>query len=332
MRKKGSAKSNGTAHWLQFLLNLSTRVDIVRTNETSSACTRGALEDMHNVITGPDDMAVLYLQDQHRSEDIWSGQVTEPGDDLVKVRQPHLVYDLDERVHPFVIAFGFYEISRIHGINLDHGLISVLLEQWRCETHTFHLRVEEMTPTLQDVAMLTGLPIDGAPVTGLGKVFDPNELCLRLLGRVPPRTAFRGDNLKLTWMESEFQTPPDEATEDQLIMYARAYIMYLFGGVIFTSSAGVDEMGRAMANNTLDFCCRGRQEVGEVEHLDATLIEDETAFREWGQVFRDAGLSTSVPNTSMSWDDGSAPGPSLSWGGGDPSMTAPSHSTRWGDW
>ena len=59
---------------------------------------------------------------------------------------------------------------------------------------------------LQGIAMLTGLPIDGAPVTRLGRSFDPNELCLRLLGRVPSQTALRGDNLNLTWLESEFQT------------------------------------------------------------------------------------------------------------------------------
>ena len=69
---------------------------------------------------------------------------------------------MDERVHPFVIASEFYEISRIRGINIDHGLISALLERWRRETHTFHLCVGEMKPTLQDVAMLIGLPIDGA--------------------------------------------------------------------------------------------------------------------------------------------------------------------------
>ena len=50
------------------------------------------------------------------------------GGDSVIVRQSHRVYDLKERVRPLVIAVGFYEISRISGINLDHGLISVLLE------------------------------------------------------------------------------------------------------------------------------------------------------------------------------------------------------------
>ena len=54
----------------------------------------------------------------------------------------------------------------------------------------FHLRVGEMTPTLQDVSMLTSLPIDGAPVTRPGGAVAPDDLCLRLLGRVSPHTAY----------------------------------------------------------------------------------------------------------------------------------------------
>ena len=72
----------------------------------------------------------------------------------------------------------------------------------------FHLRVGEMTSTLQDVAMLTDLSIDGALMTGPRTwwLVDPDELCLRLLGRVPQRTTYKGDNLKLTWLASSFQT------------------------------------------------------------------------------------------------------------------------------
>jgi len=32
---------------------------------------------------------------------------------------------------------------------------------WGCETHTFHLRYRETTPTLQDIVVLLGLSIDG---------------------------------------------------------------------------------------------------------------------------------------------------------------------------
>ncbi|CAI0380879.1 unnamed protein product [Linum tenue] len=36
-----------------------------------------------------------------------------------------------------------------------------MAERWRPETHTFHLPEGEMTITLKDVAILTGLPISG---------------------------------------------------------------------------------------------------------------------------------------------------------------------------
>ena len=46
----------------------------------------------------------------------------------------------------------------------DMSLLAALLDRWRPETHTFHLPVGEMTPTLQDVAMLLRLPCAGRAV------------------------------------------------------------------------------------------------------------------------------------------------------------------------
>lgn len=47
----------------------------------------------------------------------------------------------------------------------DRCLLTALADRWRLETHTFHLPYGEMTPTLQDVVYLTGLPCAGPPVT-----------------------------------------------------------------------------------------------------------------------------------------------------------------------
>ncbi|KAE8777362.1 Alpha-L-arabinofuranosidase 1 [Hordeum vulgare] len=38
--------------------------------------------------------------------------------------------------------------------------------RWRPETHSFHLALGEMTITLKDVAMISGLPIKGRVLTG----------------------------------------------------------------------------------------------------------------------------------------------------------------------
>ncbi|KAL7259241.1 hypothetical protein ACSBR1_005187 [Camellia fascicularis] len=45
-------------------------------------------------------------------------------------------------------------------------LITVIVERWRSETHTFHLTSGEVTITLQDVNILSGLRVDGNAVTG----------------------------------------------------------------------------------------------------------------------------------------------------------------------
>ena len=49
-------------------------------------------------------------------------------------------------------------------VKLDRSLLLALVDRWRPETHTFHFPCGEMAPTLQDVAMLLGLPISGDAV------------------------------------------------------------------------------------------------------------------------------------------------------------------------
>ncbi|CAI0559408.1 unnamed protein product [Linum tenue] len=43
----------------------------------------------------------------------------------------------------------------------DAGLITALVERWQPESSTFHLSFGEVMITLEDVATLTGLAIDG---------------------------------------------------------------------------------------------------------------------------------------------------------------------------
>ena len=62
---------------------------------------------------------------------------------------------------------------------VETSLLSALVDRWRLETHTFHMPFGEITVTLKDVAMITGLPIRGTPVV----LRRPN----RLLDYVQPR-------------------------------------------------------------------------------------------------------------------------------------------------
>ena len=56
------------------------------------------------------------------------------------------------------------------------ALLTVLIDRWRPETSTFHLRQGELTVTLQDVVVLLGLRIDGPAVTGSDDRYWPRSV------------------------------------------------------------------------------------------------------------------------------------------------------------
>ena len=55
---------------------------------------------------------------------------------------------VDDRVLVIVRLLGLEGLHSVPSIQLDHALITAFVEQWRPETHTFHLPHGEMTITL----------------------------------------------------------------------------------------------------------------------------------------------------------------------------------------
>ncbi|QHN76375.1 uncharacterized protein DS421_19g643340 [Arachis hypogaea] len=96
----------------------------------------------------------------------------------------------------------FYHASQIGVVQCQKVLVNALIERWHPDTHTFHLPIGECVVTLEDVALILGLPTDGLPVTGMTmSSFEALEAECLLQFRVAPRKSdCRGSCIKLTWL------------------------------------------------------------------------------------------------------------------------------------
>ncbi|XP_072078124.1 protein MAIN-LIKE 1-like [Arachis hypogaea] len=73
----------------------------------------------------------------------------------------------DDRVEKHLRFTGFYHASQIGIVQCQKALVNALVERWHPDTHTFHLPVGECVVTLEDVAIILGLPTEGLLVTGM---------------------------------------------------------------------------------------------------------------------------------------------------------------------
>ena len=69
---------------------------------------------------------------------------------------------------------------------MDAPQLSAFVDRWRLETHTFHLPCGEVTITMQDVAMILGLPLEGNAVTGIVQGDGWRDMVEANIGIRPP--------------------------------------------------------------------------------------------------------------------------------------------------
>jgi hypothetical protein len=117
-----------------------------------------------------------------------------------------------------------------------------MIDRWRPETHSFHLPCGEMTITLEDEAMILGLPIRGFAVTG-NVVSDGWEARVaaflgRPLPNLEPGKKRCTSGVSLRWLRSQFGQCPEDADAETINYHCHAWVLHMFGTVLFPDGTG----------------------------------------------------------------------------------------------
>jgi hypothetical protein len=120
--------------------------------------------------------------------------------------------------------------------------IMAMVDRWKSETHSLHLLCGEMMVTLEDVAMVLGLPIRGHPITGHVDSASWHERVTAFIGREPSTRVLgmkgREAGVRMTWLHEEFRECPPDADEATMTMYTRAWVWHMFATVLFPDGTG----------------------------------------------------------------------------------------------
>ncbi|QHO30071.1 uncharacterized protein DS421_8g230210 [Arachis hypogaea] len=145
----------------------------------------------------------------------------------------------NDRAEEHLRITGFYHVSQIGIVQCQKALVNALIERWHPDTHTFHLSIGECSVTLEDVALILGLPTDGLPVTGMTmSSFEAMEAeCLLQFGVAPRREDCRSSCIKLTWLRN-LKENLELNDEISIQRYVRCHIMLLIGTILFGDKSG----------------------------------------------------------------------------------------------
>ena len=191
----------------------------------------------HVVYPGPINKHLLKLQMKHVSEHVWAGKP----DRTLNVRRAKLRHNghsgISQRLAGYLERAGFLSVAQLGYFPTGTALISALVERWRPETHTFHMTMGESTITLQDVALLLELRVDGFPIVGTTTA-NWKVIILELLGVTPPSDAIRGNSIKMKYLDTVFSDINEDSCElVRFEQYVRAYILRLIGGLLFVDGS-----------------------------------------------------------------------------------------------
>ncbi|KAK1628868.1 hypothetical protein QYE76_003183 [Lolium multiflorum] len=125
-----------------------------------------------------------------------------------------------------------------------------------------------MTPTLQDVSMILGLPIQGEPLcmnTASDRWCQQMEA---LIGMAPPEPGDKKDRARaganFLWIRTNLGTCPEGANRDTIKTYTRVYLWYMLSRTHFADSGG-KVLPIGVGSRRL--LCWRTSGVGEARHL-----------------------------------------------------------------
>jgi hypothetical protein len=146
-------------------------------------------------------------------------------------------WTLDEKIKDRINGSGFEHLNNISTCRHHARLLESIASRFDAEKCIFQFDNFHLLFGLKDVLYITGLHITGKPVTGIDddpitwsqKCFGEN-LCMRknnkLLG-----------SIRLDVLKAKFMNVPDDASDEVLDRHARAYVCYMLGSSLFSTSA-----------------------------------------------------------------------------------------------
>ncbi|XP_060210882.1 protein MAIN-LIKE 2-like [Lycium barbarum] len=205
---------------------------------------------------GLENYDLLILQQQHRSQAVWDGKLTGQNACLTIRRANHEFwnhvrqYPLHNHILNYFERCGFGGVLAVGNVQYDEGIITALIERWRPETHTFHMRTGECAITLQDVEVLYGIPVHGHPLVqrNVKNITKSTwrELMYDLTGWLPGEEAIIGNILLvITQLSNHLEILiakndiiNEHTDEAEVQKRVRFYLLWLIGGTIFPDNTG----------------------------------------------------------------------------------------------
>jgi len=138
---------------------------------------------------------------------------------------------------------GLFPIVQNSYRNVNKFLISAFVERWYSETNTFHMPFGEITITLDDVASLLHIPVEGKTIqTVIYNMETAVRIVHKYLGvsREEARMKMNervGYKLSMSTLFRIFKDVSDEWTEREIRHAVRAYIIFLLGNILFADKS-----------------------------------------------------------------------------------------------